>query len=156
MKDSDTLLIVIGLYLLSRGSKIWSETIEPAAKRAGVKAYEAVHNDPGHIKDVPKKPLTKKQLVDLARSVGFPDPNMAAAIALAESGGVPNAKGDFRNGEFWSWGLWQINIKAHPIYGPEGMVDPERNAQAAFAISKGGTNWRPWSVFKSGRYKGYL
>lgn len=33
--------------------------------------------------------------------------------------------------------------------------DPDYAARAAFAISKSGTDWTPWSVFRSGAYLPY-
>ena len=77
------------------------------------------------------------QLRELAASVGFPDPDLAAAIAKAESGGNPNAIGDLTLGR--SVGLWQINLAAHPNYDEASLLDPTTNAQAAFSISAGET-----------------
>lgn len=91
------------------------------------------------------------QLRDLAASVGFSDPDLAAAIAMAESGGNPNAVGDLALGR--SIGLWQINLAAHPQYNENDLLDATNNAMAALAVSANGTNWRPWSTYNSGAYE---
>lgn len=93
------------------------------------------------------------QLQALAASVGFPDPSLAAAVAMAESGGNPNAMGDAQFGG--SVGLWQINLPSHPNYDPARLTDPVYNAQAAYAISSGGTNWQPWTTYRTGAYQQY-
>lgn len=93
------------------------------------------------------------QLQALAASVGFPDPALAAAVAMAESGGNPNAYGDAQYGG--SYGLWQINIPSHPQFAgnPAVLYNPTTNAQAAFATSSSGKNWQPWTTFRNGAYK---
>lgn len=87
----------------------------------------------------------------LAASVGFPDPNLAAAIAMAESGGNPSVVGDLEYGG--SVGLWQINLPSSPQYDPTSLKDPTYNAKAALAISHNGTNWNPWTTYRTGAYK---
>jgi len=96
------------------------------------------------------------QLRDLARSVGFPEDSLdiAAAVALAESSGNPNAVGDPQYG--YSYGLWQINLPAHPNYDPQSLFDPTYNAKAAFDISSGGDNWEPWTTYRTGAYEKYM
>jgi lysozyme-like protein len=101
-----------------------------------------------------KRMLTLGQLRALAVSVGFPNPDLAAAIAMAESGGNILALGDIMLGH--SYGLWQINARAHPEYDVAQLVDPTYNAKAALEISHRGTNWQPWTTFKSGAYKKYM
>lgn len=64
---------------------------------------------------------------------------MAAAVALAESGGNPGASNRNKNGSV-DRGLWQVNS----IHGGLSTFDPLANARAAVSISTGGTNWRPW------------
>jgi Lysozyme like domain len=72
---------------------------------------------------------------------------MAAAIAMAESGGDPYAfNGRDPNGG--SVGLWQIN----GIHGSQASYDPNANAAAAVAISGNGTNWNPWGSYTNGSY----
>lgn len=77
--------------------------------------------------------------------------NMAAAIAMAESGGrdvvsAPNSNGTVDRG------YWQINSS----WGSQSTLDPLGNARAAVAISKNGTNWNPWVTFWKGLYKPFL
>lgn len=87
----------------------------------------------------------------------------AVAIAIAESGGRDDAHNPGCcnddcgcDGCESSWGLWQINLCAHPQYTPDQMIDAFKNAQAMFSISNGGTNWNPWTTYTKGVYKQYL
>lgn len=103
---------------------------------------------------------TLKDLQALALATGFPDPALAAAVAMAESGGNPCAQGDpigkflcdTPNGTSTSFGLWQVNTPHNPQYDPKSLLDPQYNARAALAISQNGATWRPWSTFKNGSY----
>lgn len=149
--DETTLLWVLaGFWVFSR----YTFDVTPALKQAGVRAYEALHDDQGHKRDLPGHQMTKAALLELAKSVGFPNPELAVAIARAESGGVPNAI--TRSARENSIGLWQINLLAWPKYTAEDMADPKKNALAALAISKGGNDWRAWSAYKNGAYQRYL
>ena len=91
------------------------------------------------------------ELRALAASVGFPDPDLAAAVAMAESSGNPNAYGDAQYGG--SIGLWQINLPSHPGVTAAQLYDPTFNAQTAYQISNGGTNWKPWTTYNTGAYR---
>lgn len=92
------------------------------------------------------------ELVALARRHGFPDPELAASIALAESGGNARAIGDHGS----SFGLWQIHSPAHPQFDRGRLLEPDYNADAAFAISNGGSNWQPWTTFRQGAHLAWL
>lgn len=98
--------------------------------------------------------LTADDLRALAASVGLSGERqrIAVAVALAESGGNTAAIGD--GGK--SIGLWQIHTGFHPQYDRGALMTPSGNAKAMMAISGGGTNWQPWSVYKNGTYKQYL
>lgn len=75
---------------------------------------------------------------------------MAAAIAMAESGGDSNSTNNNGNGT-QDRGLWQINS----IHGSQSTFDVTANARAAVAISSNGTNWRPWcTAWSNGRCGG--
>lgn len=147
--DLHTLYILAGLYLLSKYN-----ALVPDLEQGGVKLYEALHDDAGHKNDLPGKQLTRETVLKLAKATKFANPKLAAAIALAESGGVTNAIA--RTSREYSVGLWQINTKVHNQYTPADMADPIKNANAAFSISRGGTDWRPWSAYNNGRYRQYL
>lgn len=76
---------------------------------------------------------------------------MAAAVAMAESGGRPDAVNTSNSDGSIDRGLWQINS----IHGGQSTLDPLANARAAVAISKGGTDWRPWcTAWSNGRCGG--
>ena len=74
---------------------------------------------------------------------------MAAEIAMAESGGNPNATDHDSNGTA-DRGLFQINS----TWGSLSVYDPLGNAQAAVSISGGGSNWEPWVTRQTGAYRG--
>ena len=110
--------------------------------------------------------LSTEQLVALAKQVGFNQQNavVAAAVAKAESGGRSGVVNDNpRTGDL-SYGLWQINmlgdlgperLRKFGITSYEQLKDPLTNARAAYILS-GGSNFTPWSVYKSGKYKSFL
>ena len=109
--------------------------------------------------------LTLAQLAALAAKHGFPDPELAAAVAMAESVGNAGAVNDTSSqtvfpagvGPERSIGLWQINVLpgANPQYASWNLTDPDVNAQAAFQISQGGRVWAPWSTYNNGAYRAY-
>jgi Lysozyme like domain len=100
--------------------------------------------------------MTASEIATVAENAGFTgdDLTTAVAVALAESSGNPSAFGDAGIGQ-GSFGLWQINSKYHPEYGPDfsTLYDPQANANAAFAVySQAGNSFKPWSTFKTGAY----
>jgi murein DD-endopeptidase MepM/ murein hydrolase activator NlpD len=110
--------------------------------------------------------LSTEQLVSIAKQAGFNQQNavIAAAVAKAESGGRSGVVNDNPGTGDLSYGLWQINmigrlgparLKQFGISSNEQLKDPLTNAKAAFILS-GGSNFNPWSVYKSGKYKSFL
>ena len=110
--------------------------------------------------------LSTDQLVALAKQVGFNQQNavIAAAVAKAESGGGSGKLNNTPSTGDLSYGLWQINmidrlgperLKQFGISSYQQLYDPLTNARAAFILS-GGSNFSPWSVYKSGKYKSFL
>lgn len=100
---------------------------------------------------------------------GFPADkvDVAQAVATAESDWFADAVGDITLvSSQWgcSIGLFQIRSLRHPAsFGGNDLWryawplrQPFFNAQAALAISKGGTDWTPWSAFTSGNYTQHL
>lgn len=110
--------------------------------------------------------LTGAQVARHAGAAGFAGEALvtAVAIARAESGWRPGAVGDvgLQTGVWGpSIGLWQIrSLNAQRGTGlprdASRLTDPAFNARAAWAISGQGSNWRPWTVYKTGAYRAYL
>jgi LysM repeat protein len=73
------------------------------------------------------------------------DAFMAAEIAMAESGGNPNAISPTDD-----FGLWQINGSN----GSLATLNALQNARSAITLSDNGTNWGPWTTYHSGAYFG--
>jgi hypothetical protein len=87
----------------------------------------------------------------------------AAAVAMAESGGDPNAHNT--TGPDNSYGLWQINMKGSlgparirqlNLASADDLFSPQVNAHAMAVISHNGTNFLPWSTFTDGAYLTHL
>ena len=114
------------------------------------------------------------QLMQTLQNAGFKGEslNTAYGIVKAESGGRANAYNP--TGMDDSYGLFQINMenndprnpgmgnKRNEMYlkkyasigytGPESLKDPYINSRIAYDISKGGTNFKPWTTYTSGKY----
>lgn len=103
--------------------------------------------------------MTISDIATVAQNAGFTGNDLvtAVAIALAESGGNPNALGDIGIGQ-GSFGLWQINSKYHPEFGPDftSLYDPQTNANAAYEIYVNAGGFSPWSTFNSGSYQSFV
>lgn len=69
----------------------------------------------------------------------------AAAIAKAESGGDTHARNVNTDGSV-DRGWFQINSRYHPEVPDAVAYNARGSALAAFAISKGGTDWTPWAT----------
>jgi hypothetical protein len=91
----------------------------------------------------------------------------AATKAKGRLAGYGDAVGDLTliNGKWGpSLSLFQIRTLRHPgeysypdtLRIAELVRFPDKNAVAAFAISKRGTDWTPWSAYKSGAYLEYV
>jgi hypothetical protein len=118
------------------------------------------------------------QLVQTLTSAGFTGQSLVTAygIARAESGGRATAFNPTGMDE--SYGLFQINMenndprnpnmgtKRNAAYlkkygkigytGPQSLYDPAINAKIAYDMSKGGTNFQPWTTYTSGKYQNQL
>jgi Tfp pilus assembly protein FimV len=71
---------------------------------------------------------------------------VAAEIAIAESGGRQYAVSPTND-----YGYWQINGGHGPALA---TFNPIGNAKAAIAISGNGSDWRPWTTYVTGAYRG--
>lgn len=109
--------------------------------------------------------LSFQALQDLWKQAGGSPASaaVAAAIALAESGGRPDAHNPKPPDD--SYGLWQINMlgrlgparrQQFGLSSNTALFDPLTNAKAAVAISGGGSNFGAWSTYTNGAYKSHL
>lgn len=99
---------------------------------------------------------TLRQVYELALPIFGAKAAVAASVSHAEnSTGNPGALGDvaLANAKWGpSVGLWQIR-SLHADKGTGRTRDeianrnPQTNARHAYVISKGGTDWSPWSVY---------
>lgn len=109
--------------------------------------------------------LSPEQVASYAHSAGFRGEALVTIIAIAgaESSYDAHAVGDVdltQRGE-QSTGLWQVNFrpsrdKPGSLRDPRKNLDPRHNATAAWQISGGGSNFRPWSVYTSGAYRKHV
>lgn len=106
----------------------------------------------------PTGKLSIGEIAQLAANAGFEGNDIvtATAIALAESGGDPGITGDQAITPGGSVGLWQINLYHHPEYNATELLDPQTNANAAYAIYRAAGSFMPWTTFKHGQYMGFL
>lgn len=107
--------------------------------------------------------LSYAQLRAYAAAAGAANPDVAAAVAMAESGGSTTAHNAVPPDN--SYGLWQINMygsmgparrKQFGLSSNAQLTDPATNARAMVVISSGGTNFSPWTTYSSGKYKKFL
>lgn len=75
-----------------------------------------------------------------------------AAIAMAESGGNPQAHNVDSNGSV-DYGLWQINTVHR--YAVSDMLNPQQNAKEAVSIFNS-AGPHAWSTYNNGAYKKYM
>lgn len=73
----------------------------------------------------------------------------AASVAMAESGGRQYARLADPDGTE-DRGYFQVNSR----WGALSTYAPLGNARSAVAISRGGTDWTPWTTYNSGAYVG--
>ena len=111
--------------------------------------------------------LTASQIYTLLLQGGFdePDARIMTAIAQAESARDVGAVGDvaLQDGKWGpSVGLFQVRtLRAETGTGGDRDIEhltnnPAAQVKAAFNISDGGRNFRPWSTFTHGSYRKFL
>lgn len=111
--------------------------------------------------------LNEKELMELLSAVGFKGQGlkMAWAIAMSESNGRPLAFNGNRQTGDNSYGIFQINMigslgtdrreKFNLEYNSD-LLNPVRNAQIAFHMTNGGTDWSAWKHGKNIRVQEFL
>jgi hypothetical protein len=106
------------------------------------------------------------RLAAAAHAAGLPADKVptAVAVGLAESNGDPSARGDVELVDA-KWGPSVGAFQIRSLVAERGtggvrdelaLTDLAHNARSMVAISGGGENWQPWSVFTNGRYAARL
>jgi len=104
-----------------------------------------------------EEPFEGGELVLLLEAVGFAGEGLrsAWAVVMKESDGDPGALNLNRRTGDASYGLFQINMidslgvarrREFSLSSNDELFDPVRNAQIAFEISRGGTDFGPWGI----------
>jgi len=117
------------------------------------------------------KVLTKAELKDLLKAVGFEGNALktAWAVAMKESNGRPLAyNGDSSTGDH-SYGVFQINMignlgedrrEKFDLTTNKDLFNPVTNAEIAFYMTNGGKDWSSWKVYpgqtNGARYESFL
>ena len=107
-----------------------------------------------------KTQLTEDQLTNILKQAGFSGNGlkMAKAIAFYESTNRPMALNKSSN----CYGLFQINMSGsmgpsrrdkYNLKSNKDLFNPLVNAQVAYHMSSGGTNWSAWSTESSAKKK---
>lgn len=132
-----------------------SEQALPVAAPSGAFLVSKTANINKLTKYVSKDSLTDRELKDLLYHVGFRGKHLVEAWAVSkkETNGRPYAfNKNGRTGDK-SYGLFQINmirdlgperITKFNLSDNQDLFNPVINAQVAFYMSKGGTNWSSW------------
>jgi hypothetical protein len=113
---------------------------------------------PEPVPEAPKhyEQLSPHELKDLLYSVGFRGEALRQAwgTAMKESTGRPMAHNQNSKTGDNSYGLFQINmignlgpdrLQRYGLSSNEDLFNPLVNAQIAFTMSGGGSNWSPWN-----------
>jgi hypothetical protein len=101
--------------------------------------------------------LSANQIAAVASGAGFSGTPLviSIAIALAESSGDTNVIN-----YLGCVGLWQVyesvHIREHPTWTTSWLQNPANNAQAAYILSSGGSNFVPWETYTNGMYVSHL
>jgi hypothetical protein len=117
------------------------------------------------------KVLTKAELKDLLKAVGFEGKALktAWAVAMKESNGRPVAYNGNRDTGDNSYGVFQINMignlgdvrrEKFDLTNNKDLFDPVTNAEIAFHMTNGGEDWSSWKIYpgqtNGARYESFL
>jgi len=132
--------IVQVLALMSLAGTLVLVGASPSSAVTGVDLCATV----GHTAGFRNEALVTATAVGMAES----SCNPSATNTNGPTSGCPNGSTDR--------GLWQINDCYHSEVSDSCAFNAQCNANAAYRISSGGTNWTQWTTYNSGSYRNYL
>jgi Lysozyme like domain len=112
--------------------------------------------------------LSWEDVVKVAYAAGFRGSALQTMVAITEPESGRNPRAHNPNPPDDSYGLWQINMLGSmgpdrarqwgldPNAPYDELYDPNVNARAAWDLSGGGTNFRPWSTYNRSDYQQYM
>lgn len=103
------------------------------------------------------KSLDGSELKSLLKAVGFEGKSLrvAWAVAMKESNGRPTAHNNNASTGDNSYGIFQINMlgqlgvdrqEKFELTSNKDLYDPVTNAQIAYFMTAGGTDWSSWKI----------
>lgn len=100
--------------------------------------------------------LTPTQVAGYASAAGFTGQALRIIVAIAQAESDfdttahnPGHQGDIEN----SWGLWQINLDAHPEVTVDQATDPTFAANYAYTLYTQSGGFTDWGSYNSGAYQ---
>lgn len=95
-------------------------------------------------------------VADALRRAGFPEFVIPVMVAISRAESGCRTEATAVTPREYSVGPLQLNLRAHPWVTEDCARDPYCAAQAAYRISGGGRNLRPWSTYVSGAFRRFL
>jgi hypothetical protein len=154
------LSLLVGVSVLTTGT---AAKAAPAPVRPGPAPASVSTDPPGRALEVVPRARADR-CAQVARNAGYRTRDrliMAVAVGMGESRcrssvwhrsrptpGCPNGSIDR--------GIWQINDCYHAEVSDSCAQDAQCNANAAYRISRQGTDWRPWAAYQNRSYRRFL
>ena len=141
--------VVLGIVLFLTITNLMTTTVKAATLMPAVKSCLT----PLGQYSIAKK-LNPKQLKQVLIYAGFTGRSLkiAWAVAMKETHGNPIAHNFSRETKDDSYGVFQVNlygalkgrIKEYRLKSAKDLTNPVLNAQIAYRLSSGGSDWSPW------------
>lgn len=109
--------------------------------------------------------LSPEQIAQHAYDAGFRGEALSTSVAVAMAESSGNTEAHNGQGDDDSYGLWQINMlggmgpqrrEAFGLDADDELLDPAKNAEAAYQIYQGRDGFGDWSTFNDGSYTEHL
>ena len=125
-------------------------------------SFTVVEADPWIHPEKMHTQLSRSELVEVLRSVGFYGHGLETALAIIHLESTNKVYAHNQNSETGdnSYGLFQINmvgdmgparLEKYGLESNEDLFDPEVNARVAYEISGGGKSWGAWTTFEKAK-----
>ena len=154
---STTVIVMITLFLFSNNTVIAIQNSQAliVKPKTEVQLKKETLEKYSNTVYKPSQMLSDIELKELLQAVGFEGKALKTAWAIAkrESNGRPLAYNGNRNTGDSSYGIFQINMlgqlgidrkEKFSLRSNESLFDPTINAEIAYYMTEGGTDWSAW------------